>query len=167
MRIVGLDGGARRVGVAVSDELGVTAQPLATLKREPGDDVAFVATLRESVGEPLPDLVVIGLPLRLDGTEGGAARHARRLAELIEAEWAVPTRLWDERMTSVQAERVLREAGSSASVSKGGSRRKGGKGGRGRGKGTKAFRSGGAIDRMAAAIILQSYLDAHRTREEP
>lgn len=134
MRIVGIDGGTKRVGVALSDELGITAQPVATLARK--GDLAFLERLRQTLGEISPDRFVVGLPLRLDGSEGGAARAARRLAALLEEAFGVPVDLWDERLTSIQAERILIDAG----VSRKGRR--------------------GATDRIAAAILLQSFLDA-------
>lgn len=139
MRVVGLDSGAKRVGIALSDELGLTAQPLATIRR--GTDEELVAGLRAALGEVRPDLVVVGLPLRLDGTEGGSARAARRLAELVGDRFGVPCELWDERLTSAQAERVLIEAGV-----------------------RREDRRKGPTDRIAAAIMLQSFLDAHRDR---
>jgi putative Holliday junction resolvase len=138
MRVVGLDGGTRRVGVALSDELGLTAQPLATIIH--GTDDEIIARLRGALGDARPDLVVVGLPLRLDGTEGGAARAARRLAALVHDRLAVPCELWDERLTSAQAERVLIDAGLSRE------------------------RRRGPTDRVAAAIMLQSFLDAHQDR---
>ncbi len=140
MRVVGLDGGSRRVGVALSDELGVIAHPLTTLNR--GSDTEFVDRLIKALGKVQPQMVVVGLPLRLDGTEGGAARKARHLASIVGQGLGVPTELWDERFTSVQAERVLKEAGL---------RRK---------------KRKGITDRVAAAIMLQAYLDAHQSYTE-
>ncbi len=134
MRVLGLDPGSRRIGVALSDELGVIAQPLATIKRT--GDVKTMDSLESALGEVRPELVVVGLPLRLDGSEGGAARKARKFAALVEARFEVPIELWDERMTSVQADRMLMDAGLDARARR------------------------GATDRVAAAIMLQSYLDA-------
>ena len=139
MRVLGIDGGSKRVGVALSDDLCLTAQPLATIAA--GSDAGIVDRIRDVLGDVAPDLVVVGLPLRLDGSEGGAARAARKMADLLGETLGVPVELWDERLTSVQAERVLIEAGMG--------RRK---------------RKQGATDRVAAAIMLQSFLDAHRDR---
>ena len=136
MRVVGLDPGSRRIGVALSDELGLTAQPRTTVSR--GSDEETLDRLVEALDGDQPDVVVIGLPLRLDGSEGGAARKARELAKIVDVRFGVPVELWDERLTTVEAERVLRAAGM-----------------RGRGR-------TGLVDRVAAAIMLQSYLDAHR-----
>jgi putative Holliday junction resolvase len=138
MRVLGIDPGTRRIGVALSDELGLIALPLATLER--GSEQETIDRLLAALGGKRPRLAVVGLPLRLDGSEGGAARQARQLAALIEARLDVEIELWDERMTSVQAERLLAEAGLSS----------------------KARR--GPTDRVAAAIILQSFLDAHPER---
>jgi putative Holliday junction resolvase len=138
MRVIGLDVGTKRVGVALSDELGLTAQPLATLSR--GTDRELMEELRAALGDVRPDLVVVGLPLRLDGSEGGSARAARSLATLVGEEFEVDAELWDERFTSVQADRLLQEAGLNSK------------------------RRRGITDRVAAAIMLQSYLDAHGDR---
>lgn len=138
MRVVGLDVGTKRVGVALSDELGLTAQPLVTLNV--GTDAELIESLSIALGDVCPDLIVVGLPLRLDGSEGGSARAARKLAALVGERFDVTTDLWDERFTSVQAERVLKEAG------------------------LRRERRRGVTDRVAAAIMLQSYLDAHQER---
>ncbi len=138
MRILGIDPGSRRIGVALSDELGLTAQPLTTIER--GHDHQTLERLDQALGHLRPDRVVVGLPLRLDGTEGGAARRARELARLLETHLGVPAELWDERLTSVQADRILRQGGLDGRARR------------------------GATDRVAAAIMLQSYLDA-RSRE--
>ncbi len=134
MRILGIDGGSRRVGVALSDELGLTAQPVTTLSR--GSNRELIEALQALIGDEEIELVVVGLPLRLDGSEGGAARKARRLAKVIADELNLPTELWDERFTSVQAERLLIDAG------------------------VRRQKRRGPTDRIAAAIMLQSFLDA-------
>jgi len=133
-RIMALDLGEATIGVAISDPLGVTAQPLVTVKR---------AGWRRDL-EALQDLiarhevahVIVGLPLRMGGEEGTAARgtldFSRRLADAID----IPVSSWDERLTSVQAERILLEADVS--------RR----------------RRREVVHQMAAAIILQSWLDS-------
>jgi putative Holliday junction resolvase len=87
--------------------------------------------------------LVVGLPLRLDGTEGEAARRARRFAERLRTRTGLPVVLWDERMTTLAAGRVLREAG------------------------VRGVKQRKAIDSIAAALILQSYLDAEQTRDDP
>jgi putative Holliday junction resolvase len=108
-RLLALDLGQKRVGVAVSDELGVTVRPLQTLRRTNWKQLlrAVAETLKSFDARGL----VIGLPLRLDGTEGEAAGEARRLARNFELSLDLPVYLQDERLTSVEAEGELRAAG--------------------------------------------------------
>lgn len=132
-RLLGLDYGSRRIGMAVSDPLGITAQPLPPIVRQ-GDEKdigAIAAALREHEAAG----VVVGLPLHLDGGEGSQARKAIRFAEKIRERLGVPVEMWDERMTTAQAERHLIESGLS----------------RGRRKDVR--------DSLAAVFILQSNLD--------
>src|SRR5262249_38278386 len=131
-RILALDYGTKRIGVALSDELGWTAQPLETFERRTLDrDIAYIASLVQSheVGR-----VVLGLPLQLDGREGPAIKAMREFANRLEEGVAVPLVLWDERMTTKAAEDLLIAADVSRQKRK------------------------GAVDRVAAAILLQSYL---------
>ena len=136
-RLLALDLGAVRIGLALSDLLGITAQPLDALKRiGPRKDLQAVAAL---VGERDVGTVVVGLPLKLSGEEGSAAAEAREFAAKLERRVGkVRVVLWDERMTTVQAERVL---------IRGDVRRR---------------KRREKIDSMAAALILQSYLDARK-----
>jgi putative Holliday junction resolvase len=108
-RLLGLDYGSTRIGVAVSDPLGVTAQPLAAIRRE-GDrkDIEKIAALARELGV---GTVVIGLPLLLDGTEGTQAAKARAFGEKVGARLALPVKTVDERLTTVQAERHLIQSG--------------------------------------------------------
>ena len=131
-RILALDYGTKRVGVALSDELGWTAQPLETFERRTLDrDVAHIAALvtTHEVGR-----VVLGLPLQLDGREGPAIQAMRDFLTHLEQGLSVPVVLWDERMTTKAAEDLLIAADVSRKKRK------------------------GAVDRVAAAILLQSYL---------
>lgn len=108
-RILGLDFGSHRIGAAVSDPLGITAQPLAAIPRrgDRRDIEAIGATVREySVGT-----VLIGLPLHLSGEEGTQAKSARLFAEKIRERLGIPVEPWDERMTTAQAERHLIASG--------------------------------------------------------
>jgi putative Holliday junction resolvase len=108
-RLLALDLGTKRVGVAVSDELQLTIQPLATLKRTNWKKLLRqISDLRHSFDA---QAVVIGLPLNLDGTEGDAALEARRIARNLSLSLALPVLLQDERLTSQAAEESLREAG--------------------------------------------------------
>jgi putative holliday junction resolvase len=134
-RVLGLDVGSRRIGVAVSDPLGITAQGLETIQREnKRRDFEVLARLmaQYEVRE-----VVIGLPLRLSGAEGTQSEKMRRFADELKEKLGVTVHLWDERWTSTQANRLLRE--TDLSIEK-------------RGK---------AVDRMAAILILQSWLQAN------
>lgn len=108
-RILGLDYGSRRIGVAISDPLGLTAQPLPVIERE-GDrkDIAAIGKLASGAGVVS---VVVGLPLLLNGEEGPQASRARTFGERLSAELSLPVVLWDERMTTVQSERHLIDSG--------------------------------------------------------
>lgn len=133
-RILALDYGTKRIGVALSDELGWTAQPLETFERRTLDrDVAHIAAL---VGSHDVRQVVLGLPLQLDGREGPAIKAMREFAATLEAGLPVPLVLWDERLTTKAAEDLLIAADVSRKKRK------------------------GAVDRVAAALLLQSYLAA-------
>jgi putative Holliday junction resolvase len=140
-RILGLDPGVKRIGVAISDPSGVVAQSLGFLEKTRGKgwaiEVERLVTQRD-VGE-----VVVGLPVNMDGTEGPSAEGARRLVEVLKNRLKVPVRMWDERLTTVAAQRVFREAG------------------------VKMHRAKKRIDGVAAALILQGYLDSRaRGREK-
>jgi len=107
-RIFGLDYGSRRIGVAVSDSLGLTAQPLAPIIRS-GDKKDI-----EELGRRAADLeitsIVLGLPLLMNGEEGPSAVRARKFGAQIEESLNLPVAMWDERLTTVQAERHLVES---------------------------------------------------------
>ncbi len=131
IRILALDLGEARVGVALSDPLGMTAQPLEVVPR-----YRLLERLPELVSEYDVQRIVVGLPLRLDGSKGQAAQAVKVAAKEIEAAVKLPVELWDERLTTAQAQRML----IGADVSR---------------KGRK-----NNVDKVAAALILQSYLDA-------
>lgn len=136
-RVAALDVGDVRVGLAVSDPLGYTAQPSGFLPRRP--EARFLASLRAMVAERGVTRLVVGLPLLMSGERGARARDAEAVAALLERELSLPVDLWDERLTTVQAERALREGAWSGAERK---RR---------------------VDAVAAAVLLQSYLDAGRS----
>lgn len=147
-RILGVDSGERRIGLAISDETELVARPLLVIQRREDalkralDEIQHVAA-REGA-----ERLVVGLPLNADGSEGHQARRARALAKLLEKVVARPVELWDERLSSVEAERQLHEQGRSV----------------------RRLRQAGGIDAHAAAVILQDYLDAHsrdRARTRP
>ncbi|WP_066063952.1 Holliday junction resolvase RuvX [Neobacillus soli] len=136
MRVMGLDVGSKTVGVAVSDELGWTAQGLKTLKiNEEKSEFGF-EEIGQLIEEYQVDTVVIGLPKNMNGTIGPRAEASQQFANEIESKFAVPTVLWDERLTTMAAERVLLEADMSRKKRK------------------------KVIDKMAAVMILQGYLDS-------
>ncbi len=137
MRVVALDLGKQRVGVAVSDSAGVMAVPSTTVERtgDVGRDRRRVAA---EIIELEAERVVVGLPLSLDGSEGPAAAWAREEAGALAALVAVPVELYDERLTTVSAHRSLVAAGV-----KGRDRRR-------------------VVDQVAAAVLLQAWLDGGR-----
>ena len=132
MRLAALDVGDARIGLAVCDELGLTVRGVGLVRRTGGQrDLVAVADL---LGPYEPAKLVVGLPLNMDGTEGPQARRVRAFAERIGSHLGLPVELWDERLTTFEAERSLRAAGVSSS------------------------RRRGVVDQEAAAIILESYL---------
>jgi putative holliday junction resolvase len=134
VRILALDHGSKRIGVAVSDELKMIAQPLEFILAEPFD--AFLARLKEIIREKEVEIILVGMPRNMDGSYGPAALKAQEFAAALKAKFAVPIHTWDERLTTAMAQRFLIE---------GGVRRKDRK---------------EKVDKTAAAILLQSYLDS-------
>lgn len=135
MRVIGIDLGSTRVGIAVGDTETRLATPVEVLVRRGADLAADRRAIRDLVAEWEATQIVVGLPLSLDGTDGPAATAARAEAVEIERVTGVPVALHDERLSTVTAHHALREAGLS-------SRRR---------------RS--VVDAMAAAVILQDWLD--------
>jgi putative Holliday junction resolvase len=135
---MGLDLGSKTIGVAVSDELFLTAQPVLTLRRS--GLRSDLAGLKQLANEHSVQQIVLGLPLNMDGSEGPMAKAAREFGAAIEAKIGLPVEFWDERLSTAAAERALLEGDVSR----------------------KKRRE--VIDRLAASIILQSWLEAHRTR---
>jgi putative Holliday junction resolvase len=136
MRVLGLDLGSRTIGLALSDELGVVASPLCSLPRHGGN--ADVEALRAVVAETGARSLVVGLPLELDGSAGGRARRAVAFGQRVGAALGLPVHSFDERFSTTAAERALLEADL----------------------GRQRRRQ--LVDSVAAALILQAYLDAHR-----
>jgi putative Holliday junction resolvase len=132
-RILALDVGARRIGVAVSDPRGLTAQGRETLQRK--NHRADLEALRRLIAEHQPMLVLVGYPLHLSGRAGPQAENAAAFAEMLRRKLGCDVLLWDERLTTVEAGRVLRQSGI-------GLRKR-----------------AAAIDRLAAVLLLQNYLD--------
>ena len=129
-----MDVGSRRIGLAISDLLGITAQGLDTLHRQ--NKRADFAHLERVIREYDVTEIVIGLPLRMSGAEGIQAEKMQAFAEEIRRRFKLPVHLWDERLTSAQANRLLRETEMSIK------------------------RRGAVVDQMAAVLILQSWMDA-------
>ena len=133
-RILGLDVGSRRIGVAISDLLGITAQGLATIQRQ--NKRLDFEQLERVIKEYQVQEVVVGLPLRMSGQEGIQAEKMQAFAEDLRQRFNLPVHLWDERLTSAQANRLLRETDMSIK------------------------RRGEVVDQMAAVLILQSFMDS-------
>lgn len=136
MRILGLDYGSNKIGVAICDELGMTAQGLPTIIRK--NRLQVMEAMRELIGNYRVETIVIGYPLRLDGTEGIQCEKVNRFACRLESSFALPVIRWDETLTTQEAEGILREAGIHS----------------------KKRRS--KVDRLAATLILQGYLDSRK-----
>jgi putative holliday junction resolvase len=132
-RFLGIDPGDARVGVAISDELGMLAHPLETIDVRKSDPVKRIAAL---VAEKAIIAVVVGVPRNMDGTFGPAAEKSRALIAALKGLVSCRVLPWDERLTTVSAERALREAGRKAK-----DQRK-------------------VVDQAAAQIILQSWMDS-------
>lgn len=133
-RVLALDLGKRRIGLAISDELGITAQGLATLeRRNKRVDLAVLASLIRKHGVTQ---LLMGNPLHMSGKEGRQSEWVQEFAAAMEKHTGIPVRLWDERLTTVEASRVLRASGISIE------------------------KRAAAVDRLSAVILLQSYLDS-------
>ncbi len=133
-RILALDLGRKRIGLALSDPLGISAQGLPTLQRTTiREDIAALEALAL---EHDVKLILLGHPLNMNGTEGRQARYTTDFAERLKERTGLPVRSWDERMTSVEAGRVLRDSGISIE------------------------KRAKAVDRLAAVILLSSFLDS-------
>lgn len=134
MRILGLDYGSRRIGVALCDELGMTAQGIATIARKNREaDLGAIADLVRRCGV---ERIVVGYPLRLDGSEGIQCEKINRFVRRLEARLSLPVIRWDETFSTKEAEELLRE------------------------RGVRREKRREVVDRVAACLILQGYLDA-------
>jgi putative Holliday junction resolvase len=134
-RVLGLDVGSKTIGMAVSDPLGITAQGLETLRRK--NKRTDFSRLNEVIRQYEIVEIVVGLPLRMSGNEGTQAEKMRAFADDLRKACGLPVHLWDERLTSAQANRVLRESEMSIQ------------------------RRGEVVDRLAAVLILQSWMEAN------
>jgi putative holliday junction resolvase len=133
MRILAIDHGTKRIGIAISDELKMIAQPLEFILAEPFE--AFLARLKSLLQEKEVELILVGLPRNMDGSYGPAAEKVREFISVLRNHVQTPVKSWDERLTSVQANRLLIQGNVRRDQRK------------------------VKVDQMAAAILLQSYLD--------
>jgi putative holliday junction resolvase len=136
MRILGLDVGTKTIGVAISDELGWTAQGLETLKRVPNQIKQDLIHLQTFITEYNVEEIVVGLPKNMNGSIGPSGEMCQQFADTLHEHFNLPVILWDERLTTVAAEKML----ISADISR--KKRK------------------QVIDKMAAVLILKGYLDS-------
>ena len=133
-RILALDVGKKRIGLALSDPLGITAQGLPTLERTTiREDLAALENL---IREHQVKLILMGHPLHMSGRESSQSAYTREFAERLAGRTGLEVRLWDERLTTVEAERVLKQSGISIE------------------------KRAKAVDRLSAVILLGSYLDS-------
>ena len=133
-RVLGIDFGSVRIGLAVSDPAGLTAQPLDVIAADEGAVDVIAERARElEVGE-----IVVGIPLRMNGEHGPEADAAEAFAGQLERLTDLPVRRWDERLSTVEATRVMR------------------------GGGANAKRQRGVVDKVAAAVVLGAYLESRR-----
>lgn len=137
MRILGLDHGTRRIGVAASDETKTIATPLEYIPAEPMDKV--IERLQQLIREKDVDLILIGMPRNMDGTYGPATEKVKEFIAALQPHITTPVKTWDERLTSAQANRVLLEGN------------------------VRRDKRKENVDKMAAALLLQSYLDSRPT----
>jgi putative Holliday junction resolvase len=133
-RILALDLGKKRIGLAISDPLGITAQGLPNLVRV--NKRTDFAALEQLVRERQVGLILMGNPINMRGDEGRQSGWVREFAQALKERTGLPVKLWDERLTSVEAGRVLRSSGISIE------------------------KRAAAVDRLSAVILLQSYLDS-------
>ena len=133
MRILAIDHGTVRMGLALSDELGMIAQPLEFVPAEPFDK--FLARLKAIIQEKQVELLLVGMPRNMDGSYGPAALKVEEFVAVLKGAVAIPIKLWDERLTSAQANRYLIQAN------------------------VRREKRKEKVDKTAAAILLQSYLD--------
>lgn len=142
MRILGLDFGSKTVGVAVSDGLLLTAQGVETIERKDENKLRKTcARIEELIAEYEITEIVLGLPKNMDNTEGERVEKTKAFGEMLERRTGLPVHYWDERLTTVAAEQILMESGV-------------------RRENRKAV-----IDKVAAGLILQGYLDCLKTKE--
>jgi len=137
-RILGIDFGESRTGLAISDESELIARGLSTFQAK--KDKEFIPYLKKIIGQNEVREIVIGFPKMMDGSLGEKAKEVQKFAEKIKGVLEIPIVLWDERLSSVQSEKILREMGE------------------------KYTRQKQKVDQLSAVLILQNYLDYKRNR---
>ena len=137
MRVLAIDHGTKRMGIALSDETATIAQPLEFIPAEPFAD--FLARLKKLLAEKQVDQILIGMPRNMDGSYGPAALKVQEFVAVLKETIAIPIKTWDERLTSAQANRMLIQAE------------------------VRRDKRKQRVDAAAAAILLQSYLDSRIT----
>ena len=142
-RVLGCDYGGRRIGLAVSDPTGLIAFPLPTVEAATPKEAA--RRVAAAAAEAEAGLIVVGLPLLLSGEKGEQALRTEEFVELLKARFEGQVRTWDERLTSAQSERVLRELA-------------------GERRGRRPPPRKGRVDQVAATLLLQSFLDSEKSR---
>ncbi|WP_175990933.1 Holliday junction resolvase RuvX [Bacillus sp. Marseille-Q1617] len=138
MRVMGLDVGSKTVGVAISDALGWTAQGIETVRINEEEGDFRIERIKELAKEYEVDTIIVGLPKNMNNTIGPRGEASKSYGDLIERELSIPVKYWDERLSTMAAERVLLEADVSRKKRK------------------------KVIDKMAAVMILQGYLDSQK-----
>ncbi|MDB6123312.1 MAG: Holliday junction resolvase RuvX [Pedosphaera sp.] len=137
MRVLGIDHGTKRIGLAISDEMGMIAQPLEFVLAEPF--AQFLTRLKQIISEKQVELLLVGMPRNMDGSYGPAALKVQEFVAVLKDAVAIPIKTWDERLTSAQANRFLIQAD------------------------VRRDKRKEKVDKTAAAILLQSYLDSFST----
>lgn len=143
MRLMGLDYGSKTVGVAVSDRLGLTAQALETIVRTEENKLRKTCQRIETLIEEYEiETIVLGYPIHMDGSAGERAEKTAQFGQMLERRTGLTVELWDERLTTMEADAILEESGVPRAERK------------------------KVIDKIAAGLILQGYLDAHAAKEK-
>ena len=137
MRVLAIDHGTKRMGIALSDETATIAQPLEFIAAEPFAD--FLVRLKKLITEKQVDQILVGMPRNMDGSYGPAALKVQEFVAVLKETIAIPIKTWDERLTSAQANRMLIQAE------------------------VRRDKRKQRVDAAAAAILLQSYLDSRLT----
>jgi len=164
-RLLALDVGEARIGVAVSDSTRFLASPFTTLHVERGNEAKLWTAIQQCIDETEAEGLVVGLPISLDGQIHAQGERVQAFAERLKQHIDIPLTFWDERLSTVEAQRLLAERGQQQ---RGKRQRGGGQGQGGQKRGSSKRRTKGhEIDAMAATVILQEYLDSlSRNTEE-